>query len=249
MFSASTKSVSLIQYLTIILSVGGIFFFNFTLENYLTLLIFYFLYSGIGVSMMLHRYYSHKSFDFKYPIVKWLFTWFSIVSGRGSMIGWVYIHRLHHTFSDTETDPHYSVNGLKEILFPSYDKFIKKVNLRLVKDMLSKENIFIDKHYLLLLFVWVILLGLVGIEFLYFAWILPVSVTHLTFNTFLYSGHKLGYRNYQTRDNSKNSYLYALLLWGEGWHNNHHNNPGKWKLTEKWWELDVVGQVIEFVKK
>jgi stearoyl-CoA desaturase (delta-9 desaturase) len=38
--------------------------------------------------------------------------------------------------------------------------------------------------------------------------------------------HLWGYRNYETPDNSRNSVLIGLLANCEGWHNNHHADPG-----------------------
>ena len=37
--------------------------------------------------------------------------------------------------------------------------------------------------------------------------------------------HLWGYRNYETRDESRNLWWVALLAFGEGWHNNHHAHP------------------------
>lgn len=36
---------------------------------------------------------------------------------------------------------------------------------------------------------------------------------------------------------------------GDGWHNNHHANPGNWTTQEKWWELDPCGWIIYLIKK
>jgi stearoyl-CoA desaturase (delta-9 desaturase) len=36
---------------------------------------------------------------------------------------------------------------------------------------------------------------------------------------------------------------------GEGWHNNHHARPYRWKQGEKWWEIDLPAQFIKLVKK
>ena len=49
-------------------------------------------------------------------------------------------------------------------------------------------------------------------------------------------GHRFGRRRYATRDESRNNPWLALLTLGEGWHNNHHANPGNWTTQEKWWE-------------
>jgi stearoyl-CoA desaturase (delta-9 desaturase) len=48
----------------------------------------------------------------------------------------------------------------------------------------------------------------------------------------------LGYKNFQTKDNSVNvPWIWPLVL-GECWHNNHHGKPGAWYFGERWWELD-----------
>lgn len=249
MLASSSKSVSFIQYTTIVVSLLGLFYFDFSPQNYLLLLISYFLYSGIGVGMMMHRYFSHHVFEFKSLIVKWICTWFALMAGRGGIIGWVYIHRLHHKTSDTQDDPHYPSLTFWGMLFPDYSKFDKNVNLRLVRDVLKKEYIEIDKYYNLLVLSWAVILLSISPDLFYFGWALPVALTHVMFNSFLVIGHKLGYRNHNTGDSSTNFWPYAITLWGEGWHNNHHNNPGAHSLTEKWWEVDIISYVIKLVKK
>jgi fatty-acid desaturase len=249
MFASSSKSVSIIQYITFAIAGLGLFFYEFTLQNYLLLLVSYFLYCGIGVGMMLHRYFSHRVFEFKNNIIKWICIWFALMAGRGGIIGWVYIHRLHHKLSDTDNDPHYSSLTFRRMLFPDYSKFDQNINLRVVKDLLKKEYIEIDKYYNLLILIWATTLFLISPELFYFGWVMPVMLTHLMFNSFLVIGHQLGYRNYNTNDNSRNFWPYAITLWGEGWHNNHHNSPGVCDLKNHWWEIDVISYAIKMVKK
>ena len=52
--------------------------------------------------------------------------------------------------------------------------------------------------------------------------------------------HTFGRKRYPTRDESRNSFLIALLTMGEGWHNNHHHYPGAARNGFFWWELDVT---------
>jgi stearoyl-CoA desaturase (delta-9 desaturase) len=40
-------------------------------------------------------------------------------------------------------------------------------------------------------------------------------------NVFCHST-KFGYRNFETKDQSRNIPVLAWLTWGQGWHNNHH---------------------------
>src|SRR5271169_4289627 len=42
------------------------------------------------------------------------------------------------------------------------------------------------------------------------------------------------YRNYETKDNSRNNIIVALITNGEGWHNNHHAEPGSASNQHHW---------------
>jgi fatty-acid desaturase len=65
-----------------------------------------------------------------------------------------------------------------------------------------------------------------------------VVVWHVTWSVNSLS-HVWGYRNYETKDDSRNNWLVGLIGMGEGWHNNHHSDPRSVKNGHRWWELDV----------
>jgi stearoyl-CoA desaturase (delta-9 desaturase) len=52
--------------------------------------------------------------------------------------------------------------------------------------------------------------------------------------------HKVGRQRYATGDQSRNSFLIALITLGEGWHNNHHHYQRSERQGFYWWELDVT---------
>jgi len=52
-----------------------------------------------------------------------------------------------------------------------------------------------------------------------------VAVWHVTFSIINSLSHLIGRRPYITGDQSRNTWLLALLTMGEGWHNNHYANP------------------------
>ena len=56
--------------------------------------------------------------------------------------------------------------------------------------------------------------------------------------------HFFGYRNYETRDESRNNWMVALFSHGEGWHNNHHAAPRAARHGHKWYEFDMSWYVI-----
>src|SRR5438445_224124 len=56
--------------------------------------------------------------------------------------------------------------------------------------------------------------------------------------------HMFGRRAYPSRDESRNNWLVAALVFGEGWHNNHHAFPasarhglGRWQFDVSWWVI------------
>jgi len=61
--------------------------------------------------------------------------------------------------------------------------------------------------------------------------------------------HIWGYRNYETKDNSRNLWWVGLLAGGEGWHNNHHACPRVAAHGQRWWEVDATYRMIWLMEK
>ena len=53
------------------------------------------------------------------------------------------------------------------------------------------------------------------------------------------AAHMFGYRNFETRDESRNTWWVALFSFGEGWHNNHHAHPTSARHGLAWYEIDL----------
>ncbi len=62
-------------------------------------------------------------------------------------------------------------------------------------------------------------------------------------------GHYWGYRNYETRESSRNIFPLGIIIGGEELHNNHHNDAGSAKLSRKWFELDIGWFYIKVLEK
>jgi stearoyl-CoA desaturase (delta-9 desaturase) len=201
--------------------------------------------------MTLHRYYSHKSFEFKNILLKWIFTILAILTGRGSPLGWVYLHRKHHAYSDTNQDPHSpKYLGYKLFGFSHYKKQEEeKMQLFLVKDLVTKEQLFIHKWYMLIMLVFIVSFALINIELFYFVWVIPAFLIQISQYNFNYFGHMFGYRNFDTKDDSRNNiWLFPIIL-GETWHNNHHTNPKNMSTTVRKFEIDPLHWFIKLIKK
>jgi stearoyl-CoA desaturase (delta-9 desaturase) len=61
-------------------------------------------------------------------------------------------------------------------------------------------------------------------------------------------GHKSGYRNSQTPDDSRNTLMVDVFLMGELYQNNHHAFPNDPNFAKRPWELDLGYQVLKLVR-
>lgn len=86
---------------------------------------FWYVLSGLGITVGYHRYFTHGSFKAK----RWLRVALAVsgsLAVQGEIIQWVADHRRHHAFSDLEGDPHSpwrfgeSVSGLTKGLFHAH---------------------------------------------------------------------------------------------------------------------------------
>lgn len=234
-----------------------------------------YLFCSIGIGAGFHRLHTHRSY--KCPL--WFERFLAILGCcnlQDSPARWVLVHRIHHQHSDHESDPHTPMCtwfwGHVGWLFienrelsssATYDKY--------VRDLLRDPFYFRLERGLMWLWVYVahaalftvagFLLGyvwrgtLAGAAIMSAQWLLwgvvyrTIYTWHVTWavNSFT---HMIGYRNYATRENSRNHWLFALLTNGEGWHNNHHADPRSVAHGfHRWWELDVTYLTIRLWQK
>lgn len=251
-FGSTSKNINVLTITITFLALAGLINISmFTLSNILLMIVSFYVLNILGIWMTLHRYYSHKSFEFRYTFLQYIFTTIAVLAGRGSPLGWVYLHRQHHAYSDTEKDPHSpKYLGYKLFGFGHYKKQEEhKMQIFLVKDMMSTVQLFIHKWYILIIAAFALLLASVSIELLYFGWILPALLIQLSQSNFNYFGHIYGYTNHKTTDDSKNNIWLFPIIFGEAWHNNHHGDPKNASTTVQKFEIDPLFWFISVIKK
>ena len=142
-FGSTSKNIGLLTISVFAISLGGLFFVDYTLNNILIMLLSFYVLNILGVWMTLHRYYSHKSFELN-TAFKWLFSTIAFLTGRGSILGWVYLHRLHHAYTDQEKDPHSPHNlGYKLFGFGHMKKQEGEMKIFLVKELMTPVQLFV----------------------------------------------------------------------------------------------------------
>lgn len=212
--------------------------------NWLTMLFGFFLLGCLGAVVTYHRLLSHRSWNSP--------RWFEIlgtVLGNlciiGSSISWVAVHRQHHRYSDREGDPH---TPKESFLKAQWGGIFETPNLKYVPDLLrSPFHVFLHKYYFLIIAALIAVLAAINPMLCASLYLAPVALVYTiggAVNSFNHSDI-IGYRNYETKDNSKNIWLLGYLMWGEGWHNNHHAQPMNPYTNHKWWEFDFSGWIIK----
>jgi len=209
--------------------------------------------TALGSSAALHRYFSHKSFKTG-PLRHWFLALVGTLSSQGSLALWTVYHHAHHKHSDTEHDPiSPTFVGFWKAFFAiqsdtDYTDISKKSIVRELRDPAVK---FFHDWYWPTIVLYVLILGLIDLTLIVNMYLLPLAVIRTVFgmqNTFGHGMPKLGYRRYETNDNTVNSPLTNILTFflGETLHNTHHANPGKYNYSDAWYELDLTGLMIKY---
>jgi fatty-acid desaturase len=227
----------------------GLFVADYSVGYFLIFILGWILIHGYGTELALHRYLSHKSFTPKSIFVNPL-LYVATLSIQGPILGWASVHRHHHRTSDLLTDPHSPVNGYWYSWHGwtnDWLKFNTKSSIRSVSDLLKKKNIiFFTKHAGYIIIITYFIIGLIDVNLLFWGLMLPATVSLIqSYNVNLFCHIKrLGYRNFETKDNSANIKLLGFTSWGLGLHNNHHGKPGAVNFEVKKHEFDPAARLL-----
>lgn len=197
---------------------------------------------GFGITAGYHRYFAHRSFRTSRAFQLVLALLGTIAVQKG-VLWWVAIHRQHHRHTDGPLDPHSPRDGFAWshvgwFLSPHF----AVTDRRRVRDLEGHpELVWLDEHFVVPPVVLACVLALAfGATGFLWGFCLPTVLSwHLTYavNSL---GHLRGTRRFATPDDSRNSFVLALLTFGEGWHNNHHRRPGAARQGLRWWEVDLT---------
>jgi stearoyl-CoA desaturase (delta-9 desaturase) len=206
-----------------------------------------------GLMAGYHRYFAHRSFKTSRPI-QFLLALVGTLAVQKGVLWWTSTHRHHHRYSDTEFDLHSPMH--KSFLYAHSGWFLDQANRNTdysrVQDLARyPELVWLDRWSLLPIAVFAILIWL-GFGWGGVIWgfcISTVLIWHAIHSIGSF-GHRFGgYRRFATADNSRNKWFLALVLLGEGWHNNHHFYPSSARAGFVWWEYDIVYWALKCMER
>lgn len=203
-------------------------------------------FAAIGVGVSMHRYFAHRAFKTS--------RWFQFILALmaslafGNAVHFAGKHRLHHKYSDQPGDVHSPNQGIwhswiGSMLNCGYSAATIK---RGARDYLRYPELeWLYRNSLLpgLLFNAVLFL-VGGFTMLAIGGCLSSVLLLHQSSAVNYFCHLKGYKTYETKDNSRNNFVVAVLTFGEGWHNNHHRFSSAANAGMRWWEIDMFYWVI-----
>jgi stearoyl-CoA desaturase (delta-9 desaturase) len=220
--------------------------------------------TGLGLTMGYHRMFAHRAFQ----TPRWLehvIAMCGYLAIQRGPIFWVAMHRMHHRFSDIPgRDPHTPREGMLHVHFGwiqrrRRDVWTREIYQKWAPDLIhDRLYLFLDNErndyltYALVLVGSFALGGIIGSKggsqfdwynaACFLAWVgllTRVAVLH-AFGFINSICHIIGTRPFETRgeDNSVNNLVVALLIFGEGWHNNHHAYPKSARHGLRWYQWD-----------
>ncbi len=216
-------------------------------------------------TFFLHRYAAHKMFLMSPFWEKFFFIFTGITQGSSYLSPYVYgvLHRMHHAFADTEQDPHspkYSstavvmflktwgiYNSIRTGKVPIEDRFTKGVPNWKSFDRFADSwitRLCWAAGYVL----FYILFVPKGWEWMYLLLPFHFFMGPLHGVIINWYGHKVGYINFKVNNTSMNLMPVDIFMMGEGYHNNHHQQPSNPNFGFKWHEIDPAYPVIVLLK-
>jgi stearoyl-CoA desaturase (delta-9 desaturase) len=229
----------------------------------------FYLISGLGVSMGLHRYFTHSSFKavrgFKIALA---------IAGslaiEGPVITWVADHRRHHKYADKEGDPHSPWRFgndwkalAKGLVFAHvgwlFDGDVTSPE-KFCPDLLADSDVSRISRW----FPWMVTASLLAPALIgglwsmswqgaviAFFWASLVRVAFLHHITWSINSicHTFGKEEFEVRDKSRNVSWLAILSFGESWHNLHHADPTCARHGVLKGQIDIAARTIWLAEK
>ena len=229
--------------------------------------VFYYYATGFGITLGYHRLFSHISFKAKWP-VKLFVLLFGAASFENSALDWSADHRIHHKHVDEDEDPYDISKGffyahIGWLLF----RLKPKPPVTNVKDLEADPLVMWQHRYVQWIgaFVGFVCPAALGYGYAVLMGYANPGMTALA--AFLIAGllrtvvvqqgtfcinslcHMIGRQPYSTDHSARDSGAVALLTFGEGYHNYHHEFQHDYRNGVKPWQFDPTKWLIWTLSK
>lgn len=211
--------------------------------------------AGFSITLGYHRLFTHRAFQ-----AHWTVRLFTLVFGasafENSVLLWACEHRSHHKHVDHDDDPYNINEGLFQahigwLLFklkplPPFDNVLD----------LQKDKLVVWQHrYIHWIGATVAFVIPAAIGYAWGGWSAALGafliagvarVVVLQHCTFCINSlcHYIGKQPYSSKCSARDSWLTAILTFGEGYHNYHHEFQHDYRNGVKPWQFDPTKWII-----
>jgi stearoyl-CoA desaturase (delta-9 desaturase) len=215
---------------------------------------------GLSITLGYHRLFSHLTFQ-----AHWSVRLFTLIFGaaafENSALLWACEHRLHHKHVDHEADPY----NIREGLFQAHIGWLLfKLNppppFDNVADLKKQPLVMWQHRYVQWIGAFVAFVLPAGIGYAWGGWRAALGafliagvarVVVLQHCTFCINSlcHYFGSQPYSSKCSARDSWVAALVTFGEGYHNYHHEFPYDYRNGVKPWQFDPTKWIIWTLSK
>jgi stearoyl-CoA desaturase (Delta-9 desaturase) len=209
--------------------------------------------TGLSITAGYHRLFAHRAYE-AHAWVRWTLAFFGAAALQNSIYIWCRDHRIHHRHVDTHDDPYSISKGFWYAHFGwmlVHD--VRNVDPKPFGRDFEKDEMILFQHKYYLPIALTATFGLptlIGWAFgsalggFAVAGLLRLAILHHT--TFFINSlcHTVGRQTYTDEQTARDSFIMALLTFGEGYHNYHHVFAKDYRNGVRWYHWDPTKWTI-----